>query len=381
MCTYIKASYLTSLRIRNDIETLKSLAFHNVTNAFDSVSFGANEYGIHRATPSEVLHSLQKGLYLYALDGFYSKMGGQSIIDFLECLVQRVSADCVHQSDRNMPRLKFANGIQSYANLQAHETTGVLLLIVISLHCKIGWDKNSRSSTTNNSFVRSRHCNVRHVQDYLDLFEMLLCMEQWIKLPSVRKADVTPTGGPMSESRAKAALRIAVKKFVNTVNRSKGMGMKLTKVHSLLHVPDDVAMFGSGKNWDSGPSESNHKENVKRKAALTNLCKDTLEDQVATRFEESLVLEHAKGIIMGNEEDNIEHSPLSHPQERTGSRIKLLITSMEGVPYYDSIRAAWDGKKISKFGLECTLPLPPQQALEHLLQLVGDAYNKYTQKE
>ena len=143
LCTYIKASYLTELRSRNDIETLKSLAFHNVTNAFDNVSFGANEYGIHRATPSEVLHSLQKGLYLYALDGFYSKMGGQSIIDFLECLVQRVSADCVHQSDRNMPRLKFANGIQSYANLQAHETTGVLLLIVISLHCKIGWDKNS----------------------------------------------------------------------------------------------------------------------------------------------------------------------------------------------------------------------------------------------
>jgi hypothetical protein len=381
VCTYIKASYLTELRNTNDIATLKALSFHNVTNAFDNVSFGANEYGIHRATPSEVLHSLQKGLYLYALDGFYSKMGGQAIIDFLECLVQRVSADCVHQSDRNMPRLKFANGIQSYANLQAHETTGVLLLIVISLHCKIGWDKNSRSSTTNNSFVRSRHCNVRHVREYLDLFETLLCMEQWIKLPSVRKADVTPTGGPMSESSAKAALRIAVKKFVNTVNRSKGMGMKLTKVHSLLHVPDDVAMFGSGKNWDSGPSESNHKENVKRKAALTNLCKDTLEDQVATRFEESLVLEHAKGIIMGNEEDNVDTSPLSLPQASTGSRFKLTISSTEGVPYYDSIRAAWDGKKNSKFGPESTLPLPPQEALEHLLQLVGDAYNNYTQEE
>jgi hypothetical protein len=124
-------------------------------------------------------------------------------------------------------------------------------------------------------------------------------MEQWIKLPSVRKADVTPTGvGPKSESPAKSAIRIAIKKFVNTVNRSKGMGMKLTKVHSVLHVPDDVAMFGSGKNWDSGPSESNHKENVKRKAALTSLCKETLEDQVATRFEESLVISHANGIYL-----------------------------------------------------------------------------------
>jgi hypothetical protein len=247
------------------------------------------------------------------LEGFYSQMGGPSILDFLESVVQRVSADCRHQSDRNMPRLRFANGIQSYANLQAHETTGVLLLIVISLHCKISWDKHSTDSATVNSFARSRFCKVRKVLDYRDLFETLLCMEQWIKLPSVRKADVTPTGaGRNSESPAKSALRIAIKKFVKTVDRSKGLGMKLTKVHSVLHVPDDVALFGSGKNWDSGPSESNHKENVKRKAALTNLCKDTLEDQVATRFEKSLVIEHAKGILLGNGGDDVDNSPVSY---------------------------------------------------------------------
>jgi hypothetical protein len=153
-------------------------------------------------------------------------------------------------------------------------------------------------------------------------------------------------------------LQIAVKKFVNTVNRNDGYGMKLVKVHSVLHVPDDVLMFGSGKNWDSGPSESNHKENVKRKAALTNLCKDTLEDQVATRFEESLVIEHAKGIIMGNEDDNIENHPVCVHQESMGSRIKLIISSTEGNPYYNLIKAAWNGKKNSKFGPECTLPPP-----------------------
>ena len=159
---------------------------------------------------------------------------------------------------------------------------------------KIGWDKHSDALLTKNSFVRSSHCNAKHVKDYRDLFETLLCMEQWLKLPSVRKADVTPSGGrTRTESSAKSALRIAVKKYVKTVNRSEGMGMKLTKTHSVLHVPDDVAMFGSGKNWDSGPAESNHKENVKRKAENTSLCKDSLDDQVATRFVESLVLEHA----------------------------------------------------------------------------------------
>jgi hypothetical protein len=77
---------------RQDLKTLKLLSFHNVTNAFDNVCFGANEYGIHRATPSEVLHSLQKGWYQYAFEGFFSKIGGPAIIDFLELLVARVSA-------------------------------------------------------------------------------------------------------------------------------------------------------------------------------------------------------------------------------------------------------------------------------------------------
>jgi hypothetical protein len=383
LCKYIKASHLTELRRQQDLKTLKLLSFHNVTNAFDNVCFGANEYGIHRATPSEVLHSLQKGWYQYAFEGFFSKIGGPAIIDFLELLVARVSADCVHQSDRNMPRLKFANGIQSFANLQAHETTGVLLLLVISLHCQIGWDANSTSPVTKNSFARSHHCNVRLVKDYRDLFETLLCMEQWIKLPSVRKADVTPTVGSINvDSCAKSALRIAVQKFVDTLNRSDGCGMKLIKVHSVLHVPNDVAMFGSGKNWDSGPSESNHKENVKRKAALTNLCKDTLEDQVASRFEESLVLEHAKGIIMGNKSENIDNNSLvSCREESTGSRMKITISSTGVATHYNSAMAEWNGKKNSKYGPQCTFPLPPQEALHYVLRLLKKAHRKGREEE
>jgi hypothetical protein len=53
-------------------------------------------------------------------------------------------------------------------------------------------------------------------------------MEQWIKLPSVWKADVTPTVGSINvDSCAKSALLIAVQRFVNTLNHSDGCGMKL----------------------------------------------------------------------------------------------------------------------------------------------------------
>jgi hypothetical protein len=46
-CKYLKASSLTALRNANKVDELQDMAFHNVTNAFDKVCFGANEYGIH----------------------------------------------------------------------------------------------------------------------------------------------------------------------------------------------------------------------------------------------------------------------------------------------------------------------------------------------
>jgi hypothetical protein len=77
---------------------------------------------------------------------------------------------------------------------------------------------------------------------------------------------------------------------------------------------------------------------------------------------------------MGNDDNSSENHPVSLHQECTGSRIKLIISSMEGNPCYNLIKAVWDGKKNSKFGHECTLPLPSQEALEYLLRLVSQAH-------
>jgi hypothetical protein len=49
-CEYIRALELTWLRESDNKDALKAMCFHNVRNAFDKVCFGANEYGIHRAT-------------------------------------------------------------------------------------------------------------------------------------------------------------------------------------------------------------------------------------------------------------------------------------------------------------------------------------------
>jgi hypothetical protein len=121
--------------------------------------------------------------------------------------------------------------------------------------------------------------------------------------------------------------------------------------------------------------ESNHKENVKRKADLTSLCKNSLEDQVATRFKGSLVIKHAKGIIAGKGKDSSDGCPMPRSHESTGSRMKLTISSTHASPSYHLITATWDGEKGTKFGPECTLPLPQHEALHW----VYVEYCKHTQ--
>jgi hypothetical protein len=192
-CQYIQASELTRLRESHDQLALKHMCFHNVTNAFDKVCFGANQYGIHRATMSEVLHAIQKGWYVYMLSGLYELLEGRSM-GFLDTLAKRISRQCQHQSDRDLPRLSFPNGIMSYKLLHAHEMSGLLLLITICLFSYLGWDKNHTGDITKNSFVRNRKCSsiLSLLKNYRELIEMLLCMEAWMKQQSVDKNLVCP---------------------------------------------------------------------------------------------------------------------------------------------------------------------------------------------
>ena len=91
-CEYIRASpALRQLRESRNMQALKDLCFHNVSNAFNKVCFGAsNEYGIHRATMSEVLHAIQKGWYIYTLSELYGMLNGHPL-QFLDTLAKRVS--------------------------------------------------------------------------------------------------------------------------------------------------------------------------------------------------------------------------------------------------------------------------------------------------
>jgi hypothetical protein len=176
---------------------------------------------------------IQKGWHDYSPDCFFGILS-DGPIRFLEALAKRMSEQLHHQSDCNLPRTKFPHGISTISHLQAHEAAGVILLLVLSLHCHVGWDKDNCSEQ--HSFVNSRFINDKKVWENCALLETLLCMEAWYKFKKVLKSQI-------DSGQARAAISVAMEKNVKTVDRQEGMGIDLTMTHAPLHTPAGIFLF------------------------------------------------------------------------------------------------------------------------------------------
>ena len=78
----------------------------------------------------------------------------------------------------------------------------------------------------------------------------------------------------------------------NVAQRMTGMGLKIMKFHSIIHMVEDILLFGVPYEFDTGANESHHKL-TKQAAKLTQRNEHTFNYQVAIRMTEFLVLEMA----------------------------------------------------------------------------------------
>ena len=70
-CIQTRTSDIAMLVDLGDLEALKEISYHAISNAFTPLCFGANIYGINGCCPGKNLHMVQKGLMSYALVAFY----------------------------------------------------------------------------------------------------------------------------------------------------------------------------------------------------------------------------------------------------------------------------------------------------------------------
>lgn len=263
---------IEELHKAGDKKGLEAISYHNVQNSFWPACFGGDPRGVHGACLAEILHMVQKGHHHYAKKGFFEVFSdGQKLA--ADRIFVALSDALKHHSDRSLPSSYFPYGITSLKKINAHEESGVILLIVLLLCCNKGRDVISKIMSEGR---RGR---------YLHLFEFLLCFEEWLKQETYDK--------DILKERARNKIKEMMKIYIRTVKRRKGNGLKIPKVHLAVHIIDDMLRKGSPLNSDSGPGETAHKVMAKQPGKNTQRHVNTFEIQSARRYVENLVIDRA----------------------------------------------------------------------------------------
>jgi hypothetical protein len=251
-----------------DLDGLKALSQSYLQNAFYNVRFSTgNGYGIHGSCPSELLHAFLLGTFKYLRDIFFEMIGKKSesarLINALAKIYGKLFA---RQSDRTMPGTSFSNGIQ-VGKLMAKDYRGVLLIMLAIVRSTKG-----RKILRKKKIFKDKHDTA--LNDWILLIELMLEWEAFLNEPRMYVKDV---------KRLKKKHRYIMYVMRKVAQRNAGMGLKLLKFHTILHIWEDIIQFGVPLEFDTSANESMHKP-AKQASKMTQKAHDTFNFQTATRL-------------------------------------------------------------------------------------------------
>lgn len=212
------------------------------------------------------------------------------------------------KSDRNFPRTKFGNSLFLKTKKAAHEQAGVCLILLLAMLSDRGREV----------LLKDRTLDERHLEDQVSVFELILGFESWLKKGKYQRKELLGL---------KEGLNDYVATIAATCQRG-GMGSKLIKNHLVLHLHQYVELWGPPNGWDSGPSESHHKTEVKAPSKNTCRHKATFIQQVASRYDELMVLRTAAREF---DMPRIQAQTLCMSLDRRGSTFSIGY-DMKGIP-------------------------------------------------
>ena len=266
------ANDLPSIRSK---EFFKSISHHDIHNVFHELEFGVgNKHNIHLATPGECLHMHQLGIAKRCLESFKYFVTSQQIgrkgsrkkaYKTVSSIAQEYGGLLHRQSDRDFPRTRYTSDIMAGAKKEGKDYAGIIYCIIMALVSGEG-----KKILIDQAFVSESQIN-----EQIETLELIIGMEEFLKNGSIRKSIICGLG-----------LEKMIVHFLNKINlncQRKGMGTNTIKNHLYLHLPQYIKKWGPPTGWDSAPSESHHKTNIKAPSKTTQQNASLLITQTASR--------------------------------------------------------------------------------------------------
>ena len=262
----------------NDIENLNNMSQYNFPTVWKTlnITFGGNVRGIHGVTPSEPLHMIDLGIFKYLVQVFFDDMGPKDckLHSLIDSWAKRVGRHLQHQSDKQLPKTYFPNGISGSTKLNGHEYVGVVLVLTLLL----------QMDGPQNTIINTYNIPSATIHRWSKLFELCVCWRKWLQKGECSKDEI------IKSKQGHVKLLETINKVAK---RQEGNGWKVVKFHMITHIQGNLLDFASALNIDTSAPESNHKYNVKKPATHTQTRASTLEIQTATRYYENLIVNYA----------------------------------------------------------------------------------------
>ena len=283
-----KTQTMISELVRNrDEAALKGMSQSLILNAWYSIKFGAhNDWGVHGATPLEILHWIQINMFGYSRDNIFNQTGRGELGKAFNETATAIGWLMQRQSDKDYPRTKFTNGVMK-GKLTGHEKTGMMLVLAAAFRCTKG--RKLLLEDSKNMKKQEFFPNQRWLDDWLMLLETQLELEQWLK------KDVLPVE---QVKRMKTKMReiMSMNKVIG--KRDKGMGNKTFTFHGAVHYWEEILNFGVPDCYNTMGDEMRHKED-KKDAGRTQKRPKSFELQAMQKIEERRIIELGIAELVG----------------------------------------------------------------------------------
>ena len=321
----IKGS-IDDITARNHVQDARArcrtISQHLMLPTYHKFSFGGMKSGVFGGTPYELLHLYYSGIMKYELSALYNtvdipknllawfkKRMSRPLIDSMssrpsvpdasklkvvfnkvefERRIRIVTRSSRRQSDRNMPRSPFKNGVSDLTKLTGQEYPGLILMTLCCMKGMLPPDQEPLE------------------RKFSLLLFLSLSLLNWLTMPSYSEKDLT-----MLHNRITVFLQFYVETVGPIRECQSKSGLRITKLHCLKHFPDYIRQYGNTYNFFGGFCEALLKDMVKKPSKNTCRRQDRLDLDLLNR-------DHERRICDVAEKDLINTGWLPTPQ---GSQI------------------------------------------------------------
>lgn len=257
-------------------------------NDRDPQDSGGEECSVVEGPEREIVEEV----YIPVEEQFQSPRGmfGAKTCDGIDAQCRKLHKQLRWQSDKDLPRTNFPTGISSLSKMSGNERAGVLLLLSVVLcidntHYGMRKAKSVRKVKQKETGYLIEVMGPELARNVIKNISLLLTFEGFLKSGKV-PLDCIPV--------VKAFVPIMMEAIMKVFVRKAGTGHNTIKTHQVIsHMIDDVYRFASGENYNSGPLESSHIQNIKQPGRNTQKRSSTFAVQCSQHYCSNLIIKRA----------------------------------------------------------------------------------------